>query len=80
MTKDFIGELVGGKYKKGQIVNYENNAMLKDAAINEGRIPVTCTLRAALVWWLILKGEDPCAGCNWDREVCKGRPKSPRRI
>jgi len=37
-----------------------------------------CQLDGQLVFILATKGEDPCSGCNLDREECGGREKSER--
>ncbi len=42
--------------------------------INQGYVPPTCLLGGVIVWSLMIKGEDPCAGCNCDRAKCYGRP------
>jgi hypothetical protein len=42
----------------------------------QGYIPHKCYLPGPVVWGLVNKGKDPCAGCNLDRSICKGRPKS----
>ena len=51
----------------------------KEAMINQGYVPSTCTLPAAiagpLIWSEINRGRSPCWGCNHDREACKGQPK-----
>lgn len=47
----------------------------KDMCIAQGYVPEGCTLPGPIVWLLINKGDDPCAGCNADRGICKGRPK-----
>ena len=44
-------------------------------AIGQGYVPQTCVLDGQLVMLLVIKHEDPCAGCNADRTICKGRPK-----
>ena len=46
-----------------------------DMVVQQGYVPATCTLDGQLVLLLVNKGNDPCAGCNMDRLVCKGRPK-----
>lgn len=50
--------------------------MFKQMAVQQGYVPATCTLDGQLVILLVNKGEDPCSGCNADRLVCKGRPRS----
>lgn len=49
--------------------------MYKSMSIQQGYIPKTCTLPGQLVWLLVNKGEDPCAGCNENRNICGGRPR-----
>ena len=53
--------------------------MDKSTMIAQGYVPVTCTLSdppaGMLIWTEISKGRDPCAGCNMNRDVCKGRQK-----
>ena len=48
----------------------------------QGYVPDTCTLTPDQAFFIfmgeVMRGVDPCAGCNANREVCKGRPKSPR--
>lgn len=54
----------------------------KAAAQPRGRDPVpvpeTCTLDPRLRAIVEMTEPDPCAGCNMDRAVCKGRPNGPR--
>ena len=54
--------------------------MNKQAMIDRGYVPATCTLNEELAPLLILSeisvGRDPCAGCNLDRKICKGRPNT----
>lgn len=45
--------------------------------IKKGRVPDTCLLDGLLVLALVLRAEDPCGRCNHDRDVCKGRPRTP---
>jgi hypothetical protein len=49
--------------------------ILRQMCIQQGYIPSTCTLSGQIVWLLINNGKDPCAECNMDRTVCKGRSK-----
>jgi hypothetical protein len=53
--------------------------MFKVMCVQQGYVPKTCTLPGTLVWYLIKQEEDPCAGCNMDRQVCLGRPKKGER-
>ena len=52
----------------------------KQLMIEQGYVPETCTLpddyAGILIYEYVNKGEDPCAGCNGDRSVCRGRPKA----
>ena len=43
--------------------------------IHQGYVPASCLLAGMLVLGIIALGDDPCTGCNCDREKCKGRPK-----
>lgn len=51
----------------------------KKMMINQGYVPVTCTLdpkiAGPLIWSEINKGRSPCEGCNADRAICKGHRK-----
>lgn len=44
-------------------------------AKGQGYVPRTCLLGGQVVMGLVNKGDDPCAGCEGPRDVCKGRPK-----
>ena len=51
---------------------------IKELMIQQGYVPQTCTMNeniAFIIWSEINSGRDPCAGCNGDRSVCKGRRK-----
>lgn len=52
----------------------DTDTMLK-LCIQQGYVPPKCLLNGHLVFLLVNKGEDPCAGCNMDRKECGGRPK-----
>lgn len=54
--------------------NPETDTMLK-LCKQQGYVPPKCTLDGQLVWILVNKSEDPCAGCNEDRLTCEGRAK-----
>lgn len=43
--------------------------------VRQGYVPKDCQLAGVLVFFLVNKGEDPCAGCNHDRTKCGGREK-----
>ena len=52
----------------------------KALMIEQGYVPPTCTMpeenAGLLIYAEISSGRDPCAGCNGDRAVCRGRPKT----
>ena len=52
---------------------------LLDICKKQGYVPKDCQLDGRLVYALMLKSEDPCAGCNLDRKECGGRPNSRDR-
>lgn len=55
----------------------EEKKMIKQF-IQQGWVPQTCSLteqQALILWPSVFAGTDPCDGCNYDRSVCKGRPK-----
>ena len=52
--------------------NPENDVLL-EMAINQGYVSKKCKLPGGLVMALQNSGEDPCAGCNHDRNECEGR-------
>ena len=47
-----------------------------DMAKCRGYVPQTCLLDGELVMSEVLRGVDPCAGCNVPRAKCAGRPKA----
>ena len=51
----------------------------KQMMIQQGYVPVTCTLddqiAGSLIYSMTSAGKDVCAECNHDRNICKGRPK-----
>lgn len=67
--KDTIESLVKGETDK------RDGDMFLHTAILRGDVPETCLLLGQLVMALVNDGQDPCAGCNHDRNVCNGRPK-----
>lgn len=52
----------------------KNDGMLRMAKA-QGYVPEGCYLEGHIVMFLVQKGEVPCAGCNMNRSVCKGKPK-----
>lgn len=46
--------------------------------INQGYVPSTCKMDGQLCWLLVNDGKNPCDGCNYNREDCKGRPKKEK--
>jgi hypothetical protein len=51
---------------------------VREVAIEQGWVPSGCLLPGGLIWALMNTAEDPCAGCNENRQTCGGRPKSYR--
>lgn len=53
-------------------------ASKKDLLLNmmkgQGYVPHGCLLGGKSVYALMNQGEDPCRGCNCDRQKCEGRP------
>jgi hypothetical protein len=47
----------------------------KEAVIEQGYVPKGCTLGGGIVWKLINVAIDPCAGCDENRQICRGRPR-----
>lgn len=41
-------------------------------------MPSTCKMDGQLCWLLVNDGKNPCDGCNYNREDCKGRPKKEK--
>jgi len=52
----------------------QNNDIALRMAVDQGYVPPTCYLNGVIVMGLMMRGEDPCAGCNLDRTRCHGRP------
>jgi len=48
---------------------------MREICIEQGYVPVGCTLPGMMVFGLVNKGECPCDGCNENRAICKGKPK-----
>jgi len=55
----------------------DKDGIMRKLCIQQGYVPVKCTLDGFLIMALIHKQEDPCAGCNEDRGMCGGRLKNP---
>jgi len=49
----------------------------KEAMIHQGYVPEKCQLDGNIIWGLINRSEDPCAGCNFPRNKCGGRSIDP---
>lgn len=49
----------------------------KEMMIHQGYVPKKCQLNGKIIWGLINRSEDPCAGCNVPRNECGGRPADP---
>lgn len=50
------------------------NAVWKQMMVKQGYVPERCGLDGMIIWGLINRSEDPCAGCNELRAKCGGRP------
>jgi hypothetical protein len=48
--------------------------IMRELCINQGYVPCDCTMPGEMIFPLMHK-EDPCNGCNEDRNICNGRPK-----
>lgn len=51
--------------------------IMREMCAQQGWVPPTCLLPGMVVFGLMQRNEDPCAGCNHDRIRCKGRPRKP---
>ena len=76
--------LIGGINKmKPHYFNQEipdSDDILLKMAISQGYVPASCLLAGEIVFGLVQKGKDPCAGCNGPRGKCNGRPKNNERL
>ena len=50
--------------------------IMLEIVIRQGYVPKDCYLHGNLVLALVNQGNDPCAGCNLDRNICHGRPNT----
>lgn len=50
---------------------------MREMCIQQGYVPVKCKLPGLLIFALINKGENPCHGCNIDREECESKVNKP---
>lgn len=44
----------------------------------EGFVPPSCQIPEDLfsvAWDYVKRGQSPCEGCSFDRNICKGQPK-----
>ncbi len=55
--------------------NVDKDDIQLQMSIRRGYVPSTCLLGGATVWGLVMRGDDPCKGCEGPREKCKGRPR-----
>jgi len=53
----------------------DSDDMLLRMAIQQGYVPERCLLGGQTAMGLVNQGDDPCGGCNCDRDKCGGRPK-----
>ncbi len=49
--------------------------IMREMCIQQGYVPSTCQLPGVIIFGLINKGENPCDGCNVDRDECNGKVK-----
>jgi len=54
----------------------DKDDMQLDMAKMQGYVPQTCLLGGAIVMSEVIKGTDPCQGCEGPREKCNGRQKA----
>jgi hypothetical protein len=54
----------------------EEKDSMRELCIQQGYVPQKCKLPGMLVYGLINKGENPCNGCNENREKCGGNLKT----
>lgn len=57
----------------------DSDVMLK-MAIQQGYVPKDCRLGGMVIMALTTDGKDPCIGCECDRGLCHGRPKSEPHV
>lgn len=48
----------------------EDRDVMREMAIQRGYVPEGCELPGMLVMGLTNQGQDPCIGCNCDRDKC----------
>ena len=56
----------------------DQDDLLLQQAIREGTVPPGCQVGGAIVQGIAAAGGDPCRSCDVDREVCGGRPRTPK--
>lgn len=56
----------------------DQDKLARDMMIGQGYVPTKCYLNGIVLMGICMRGGDPCKGCNLDRAVCGGRPKSER--
>lgn len=69
-----IGSVIRGDRS---VTRLDSDKIAKRMMIEQGYVPEKCTLPGVIIWGLINRSEDPCAGCNANRTVCGGRPADP---
>lgn len=57
------------------MIDTQKKDIMRELCIRQGYVPTTCKMPGQLIFLLVKEKGDPCAGCNFDRDVCKGRPK-----
>jgi hypothetical protein len=65
----------GGKQMKTHEGKEEEKDIMRELCIKQGYVPATCKMPGQMIFLLVWEKGDPCAGCNMDRAICKGRPK-----
>lgn len=69
-----IGSVIRGDRS---VTRLDSDKIAKDMCIRQGYVPAECTLAGVIIWGLVKRSEDPCAGCNENRKICGGRPADP---
>jgi hypothetical protein len=48
---------------------------MREMAVQQGYVPPACKLSGILIIYLVYRGQNPCWGCNVNREDCGGARK-----
>ena len=57
-------------------IEADKDDMFLDMAKMQGYVPKTCLLGGQTVMGLINSGQNPCDGCECDRNKCYGNPQT----